>query len=416
MRLGKHVVSFEAHGIPLLGNPRSGAFMGLTAEGAKLCQKMSEGDIEPRDVPESCAILVEHLAHGGYFATSNDVDDVVAPSVSSAYLHITQRCNLSCSFCYSLDEIRNESDDPSLEQLVHAMQLLASLGTKQLVISGGEPFLREDLPQLADEARRTGIASLVVLTNGLLCTSMRVKPLVGLVDCIAVAFDGYAPHSTSYLRGEQRFSKLATAVDTIRDCGIPPHILPTIHGCNLDDINRYQELASSLGATVSYSLLTAPTICLGDLALTSTQLVDLGKRSAHERVGMGDDSVVDGGMNLSVRRSCGAGARTLSIAADGSIYPCHMFHRPELAIGNGFEDTADDIMTAMMAHACASLSVECIDGCRECMYRYLCGGGCRARAYMDTGRLTGADPYCALYRSYYDACLAVLATRVASAR
>ena len=42
------------------------------------------------------------------------------------------------------------------------------------------------------------------------------------------------------------------------------------------------------------------------------------------------------GVNLTVKRNCGAGCKSLSVDADGTIYPCHMLHRPELAMGNAF--------------------------------------------------------------------------------
>lgn len=40
--------------------------------------------------------------------------------------------------------------------------------------------------------------------------------------------------------------------------------------------------------------------------------------------------------------------------------------------------------------------------CKSCEFRYLCGGGCRARSYCSVGKADGVDSYCAFLKSYYD--------------
>ena len=114
----------------------------------------------------------------------------------------------------------------------------------------------------------------------------------------------------------------------------------------------------------------------------------------------GDD--LPGGGSLGVRRSCGAGVRTLSVAADGTVYPCHMLHDRRLAMGNAFSDDAEKIMGGEVARQFAELDARKFDRCDACSRRPMCGGGCRARALMSTGSLAGCDPYCALPSAYYD--------------
>ena len=142
LRLHNKTVIFSVTGLAMVGNYLTGGIIGLTGEGTLLCQKMACGGVAPSDVPASCVELVEHLRQGGYLATA----DGTPPSgvrVSSAYLHVTQRCDLSCRFCYSDGTARNAQPDPSLADLARAIGLLAQLGVSRLVISGGEPFLRQ---------------------------------------------------------------------------------------------------------------------------------------------------------------------------------------------------------------------------------------------------------------------------------
>lgn len=384
MRLSSDAVLIELGGIPMAGSIGTGALVGLTGEGAALCRELAERDVSPAEVAPGCLELVDALGRNGLLEGASEP----ARGLDSAYLHVTQRCNLACRFCYSEGDDRNRAADPSLAQLRRAVALLASLGCTRLVISGGEPFLRDDLADVASFARDRGVDEVVVLTNGLLVDERSLDPLVGLVSCVAVAFDGASADAPARLRGTQRFGRLVRAVETIRDAGIEARILPTLHAGNLDEVPRYRRLADELGASLSFSLLTAPADELGDLRLSDEQLHELGRRPP-------SDGAPCGLAGLSARRSCGAGTRTLSVAADGTIYPCHMLHDRSLALGSAFSDPP-------RAPVPPEPRVDDVDGCAGCRVRYLCGGGCRARALMATGSLFGRDPYCELSRSHYE--------------
>lgn len=384
MRLSSDAVLIELGGVPMAGNPETGALVGLTEEGEALCRELSERDVSPAEVAPGCLELVDALGRNGLLEGAPGA----RRGLDSAYLHVTQRCNLACRHCYSEGDDRNRAADPSLAQLRRAVALLASLGCARLVISGGEPFLRGDLADVASFARDRGVGEVVVLTNGLLVDEKGIDPLVGLVSCVAVAFDGASADAPAPLRGTQRFGRLVRAVETIRDAGIEARILPTLHAGNLDEVPRCRRLADELGASLSFSLLTAPADELGDLRLSDEQLHELGRRPP-------SDGAPCGLAGLSARRSCGAGTRTLSVAADGTIYPCHMLHDRSLALGSAFSDLP-------RAPVPPEPRVDDVDGCAGCRVRYLCGGGCRARALMATGSLFGRDPYCELSRSHYE--------------
>ena len=399
MRLAAHAELFSLGGIPLVGNLSTGGVIGLTAAGEALCRELAVREVGAGEVPAECAVLVERLRHGGYLLPGGPL----APGrtrVRSAYLHVTQRCNLRCRFCYSEGDDRNLLPDPPAESLARAIGLLASLGVARLVISGGEPFLRDDLPGIAGAASSAGIGEVIVLTNGLLVTEKNVEPLAGTVSCIGVAFDGCSQDSVAHLRGRQSFERLASAVKTIRAAGIAARVLPTIHGRNLDDMDGYRDVARRLGASVGFSLLTASSEELGDYAIGDARLAELGRAAADTGLDYGDD--LPGGGTLGVRRSCGAGVRTLSVAADGTAYPCHLLHDRRLAMGNAYADDAEKILGGKVARLFAELDARAFDRCDACSRRPTCGGGCRARALMSTGSLTGCDPYCALSSAYYD--------------
>ncbi len=137
MKLAPHAVRFDMGGIPVVGNTVTGAIVGLTAEGAALCDVMRERDVARDKVPEGCEQLVAYLAEHGFLVDDSGTPHEHPACVQSAYLHVTNHCNLSCVGCYSFDEHRNRAEDPSFEALSHALGVLAALGVQRLVISGG---------------------------------------------------------------------------------------------------------------------------------------------------------------------------------------------------------------------------------------------------------------------------------------
>lgn len=412
MRLAIHVIRIELGQVPAIGNVETGAIIGLTSSGAALCKTMAVRDIPEADVPADCAELVAYMKQHGFIANDSAGFDVSSGQVRirSAYLHVTNRCNLSCVGCYSRGEGRNRADDPTFDQLVHAIGSLAELGVERLVISGGEPFVRDDLPELVAHAEQAGIATVIVLTNGTLCTDERIAPLAGTVDTISVSFDGASPQGASYVRGAQLFDQLIAAVKRIQNAGIQAHMLPTIHAKNIDDIPTYLDLGRKLGATVGFSLLSGPPGVLGELMPSDGDLTYLAEvmQTAGSSAGV-DDAFPDGAQpTLQACVCCGAGKTGVSVAADGSVYPCHMLHYAPFLLGNAFEGSADKLRDSLIRFALPS--VDELDGCKDCDKRYLCGGGCRARAYMAHGRAGCRDPYCAYNRQSINLATASLLT------
>ena len=391
MQLAKHSVRFSLGSIPVVGNTVTGAIVGLTPSGVQLCDRMLEQDVAESEVPNDCRELVEYLQAHGYLArqyTSRETQ------INSAYLHVTNRCNLDCIGCYSRDSARNRAEDPSLEDLQRAVRLLADLGINQLVISGSEPFARGDLAEIARTAKECGVAKVVVLTNGTLCSQERLVELQGAVDTISVSFDGASAEDPAFIRNLQLYQRLVSAVRDITDAGIHAHILATLHAKNIEDVPRYLTLGEMLKATVGFSLLSGRESELGDLYPSEGCLARLAEIMFEHNASSGDGAVAHTeGVGLHACVSCGAGRTGVSVAADGSVYPCHMLQYSEFRLGNAFCDTAEELAEALERFS-LPMVVE-IDDCRDCDKRYLCGGGCRARAYREYGAIGERDPYCA---------------------
>lgn len=395
MRFGTNVVRFSMSSIPVVGNVDTGAVIGLTDEGARLCDAMMAGDVTNDEIPSSCTALVEHLRLHGYFSCPQGTSE---SPISSAYLHISESCNLSCIGCYSQGPRRNCGDDPSLQELCNALSALACMGVVKLVISGGEPFLRHDLPEISAYARSVGISSVSILTNGTACGAEMLEQLADSVDMIAFSFDGTSSKSPAYVRRLQLFDKLVDSIRKAQSVGIHAHILPTLHAKNIEDVPKYVDLAGQMGCTVGFSLLSGVKSQLGDLhpdACDLTLLADLVSEIGENAGGSLIESEFAAVRALSTRVACGAARSFLSVAADGRVYPCHMLHYDAFCLGNVFYDEPRIILEHV--DALHMPRVDAVAGCSTCDIRYLCGGGCRARSLMETGHIAQCDPYCSYY-------------------
>ena len=99
---------------------------------------------------------------------------------------------------------------------------------------------------------------------------------------------------------------------------------------------------------------------------------------------------------------CNCGYESLDVFSDGQVYPCVWFSgAPNLACGSILERSLKEIwLTSPTLAAIRENSVQRREGCSECHFKYLCGGGTNCSSYFDSLARTGrgsfqaAEPYC----------------------
>ena len=382
--------------LQLIGNCNNGCVVGLTEQGAQDCASYVQGTLGAAELEQRQPELVGAFRQYGFFHDEPDACN----SPQSAYLHVTDRCNMNCVGCYSRSDMRNAISDLSLEEMRSIIDKLVSAGVKTLHISGGEPALRSDLCDIIEYAKQASVARIDLATNGLLAyASLDLDRLASCIDGVSVSVDGLPDGSLQEIRtGESRDQQLQ-AIRILQAHGINVTMLPTIHAKNIENIPAYADLADIMGVPVNYSVLSC-SACnkdLGELTFTEHALHRLAEIMAEQA---SRSSRHDKLPTLSVRLSCGAGKTTLSVAADGRAYPCHMLQSPEYCMGDILHDPMEKILGSRMWNESKELTVEDVKECSSCAYRYLCGGGCRARATV-AGGLRNKDPYCALLKKHY---------------
>lgn len=104
--------------------------------------------------------------------------------------NMTRRCNLGCRHCYAQATGEAGRGELSLEEGKALIADLAAYGAPVLLFSGGEPLMREDLPELAAWAVEKGMRA-VISTNGTLITRRKASELKAIgLSYVGISLDG----------------------------------------------------------------------------------------------------------------------------------------------------------------------------------------------------------------------------------
>lgn len=404
MVFNKKVKTFQVDKINMIGNFQNGAIVGLNNDGKRYVEdikKKRRGQITNDSIQELEDALLE----------LNFYQDRKEKTIDAAYVHVTDNCNLHCLGCYSFVDKRNDQYDLSKEAFFKIFRSLKEAGVKQVVISGGEPFLRDDLYEIVRYAKEfCQIEYITVITNGTLEWD-RYENTIPYLDEINISVDGYNS-DISYIRDKGIMPKVINTIKRFKDL-VNTNLIITLHKKNIDHMKDYMNFSNKLGVKYSFSIFTVNpnNEAFKDFMLTDLDLIQIERNlmELDNEVEVRDFPVT--GMNLVCRERCEAGNKLISISADGTIYPCHMLHERELALGNATKSSIYEIVFSK-ENEFQKIHVDEMNHCNSCNYKYLCGGGCRGRSYLYYSSLYEKDAYCTLIKNYYEDVMESIATMI----
>lgn len=194
------------------------------------------GPSEGLHCPDGCGICAEH-----------------GRGTCCALLEVTRRCNLFCRFCFARGGEAEE--EPSLEHLKASVDdILRQCGTPLLQLSGGEPSLRDDLPELVAYARERGCPAVQLNTNGLRLAGdpdyVHRLAEAGLT-IVFLQFDGVTDEVYRTLRGRDLMDVKLRAIESCGRERIGVTLVPTVvRGVNDKMLGEIIRLGASLSPAV----------------------------------------------------------------------------------------------------------------------------------------------------------------------
>lgn len=166
------------------------------------------------------------------------------PLVANYYL--TYRCNARCHFCdiWSIEP----GKEATFENIQENLRDLKRLGVKYIDFTGGEPLLREDVPQIYAEAKKLGFVT--SMTTNTILYPKRAKEIQGLVDFLNFSLDGGDAETHDQSRGVKIFDTLVESVRIAKLLGEYPVLNHTVTAQNYERIGEVAELGQRIGARI----------------------------------------------------------------------------------------------------------------------------------------------------------------------
>lgn len=335
----------------------------------------------------------------------------------TAWLHVTNGCNLRCPYCYvnKSSEAMTEPVGRAAVEAVVSSALRAGLSAVKLKYAGGEASLNHRLVvKLHAYARElTGQHGLqlyaTLLSNGVrlpsslvsVCKAEGIGVMISL-DGVGEQHDAQRPFPT----GKPSFELVDRTIADLIHMGHPPHLSVTITSRNapgVADVVRYaldRDLTFSLNLFRDNDCAASFTdLQYEEQAVVESLRAAFGVIEANLPRWSVLGSVLDRGQLLQPRqRSCGVGQDYVVIDQRGQVAKCHM--ELEQTLGDVFASdplklVRDDRTTTL------NLAVDEKAGCRDCTWRYWCSGGCSVATFRATGRYDIKSPNCNIYKAIY---------------
>jgi uncharacterized radical SAM superfamily Fe-S cluster-containing enzyme len=174
----------------------------------------------------------------------------------SVLLEITQQCTLGCPVCFA-DSAASQAvaADPDLQQIEAWFdRVMAAAGPCNIQLSGGEPTLRDDLPEIIALGRRKGFSFIQLNSNGL-----RLAAETGYAETLAKAglttvflqFDGTDDRIHQQLRGRPLAQQKQAAIEHCGQAGLGVVLVPTL----VPGVN-----SEAIGAIIRFALDRVPLV------------------------------------------------------------------------------------------------------------------------------------------------------------
>jgi len=161
---------------------------------------------------------------------------------------ITRRCNYRCRGCGVWED--QDPHELSTEEVKKGLDVLRDLGVIEIVFSGGNPLLREDIGEILDYASENFITT--VYDNG----SMAAEKIDSLrnVDFVAISLDTLDEKKNDYLKGVPgAWRKAMDAITLLKEEGIHVGVSPMISQFNVDEIVSFTQYFIDRSIPVWYS-------------------------------------------------------------------------------------------------------------------------------------------------------------------
>lgn len=358
-----------------------------------------KGEIESINVAQNEKIYIKELIKKLWeinILTSSNEENYELEEVTFA---ITNSCNLNCKHCAaSANEVFRGT--LNLRDIYKIFDYFIAMNLKIVVITGGEPLIRKDFPEIISYLRKNFKGKIVIMTNGTLISKKMAKFLSENVDAFDISLDGYDEKSVAFIRGEGTYQKVIDGIKYLKSFGVEEIRVSMVNTRqNVHHNKEFKELCQDLGVKPvfrgfdrvgrgekNYDIFNIER----DLDFTLSRENEKELRNLKKQI--------------NAKNYCKAGKNGFYVDEIGDIYPCSVLIYPAFKIGNVLEMEDDfrkiknykDVMKKL--ETCV---VDNVDKCKDCNVRYFCTKGCPGLDYHLFTNEEFRKERCEQMREYY---------------
>ena len=321
----------------------------------------------------------------------------------------TRACPFSCPHCRASAVAQRESGELSTEEGKKLLADAAKVGPGIVILSGGEPLLREDLEELVKEGTRLGHTMVVSGNDGKLLPTKRILALKE-AGVRRFSFSLHSPIPADhdrFLVRDGAFEDMRGAFGRIEAAGLTYQINTTVLPSNYKRLPEMLKLVQELKAAAWHLFFI---VCTGRATenAAETFLDDAATEEAlnwaadiwdtpgipqmkitcapqHTRIFIQKGKKIPGH-----GRSCMAGDGFAFVSSHGEVKPCGYF---DSVAGSIRDKPFDEIYLQSPLFQRLRDLTQLQGNCGACEYKHVCGG-CRARALSASGNDMSTDPAC----------------------
>ena len=280
---------------------------------------------------------------------------------------VTNRCNLRCVHCCNNADVCSDYE-LSKNEVIKILDFLISNDPVNIIISGGEPLIRDDFVEIICYLRKNYDGKITVMTNATLINKNNVSFIVKNIDEINISIDGIDEKTTDRVRGKGVFKKVLDTVNLLHEEDFGNIALSMVFG----DKNYHLE---SKFIALNRRLGTRPVI--RGFAEMGRGKENKDVFSTKEKMKNVDIIFDENNLQQEFTKSlspctCGAGKEKILVDYKGDIYPCQWFREVEDKMGNALEKNVSELHLTKAVRRVESFYPWKYPKCHECCVNYFC--------------------------------------------
>ncbi|TYL40678.1 radical SAM/SPASM domain-containing protein [Natronococcus pandeyae] len=340
---------------------------------------------------------------------------------------LTQACALACDHCRADARPHRHPDELSTAAGKDLLEQAAAFGEGQLVVlSGGDPLVRDDVEELVAYGDDLGLRMTITPSGTHSLTAERIEVLADAgLKRMAVSLDGATAEAHDAFRGESgSFDETIRAVEDARDVGVPVQVNTTVCRETVGELPAIRTLLTEIGAVMWSVFFLVPVgrgrvlepidpeeadavmAWLDDVSDSAPFGIKTTEAPQYRRVSIQRRNANAAGSDDDRSDNAGVTRRTGIVAGDGFAFVSHTGE----VFPSGFLPKSAGSVRDRPVHELYRESElfrslrdrDRLQGkCGACPYRTVCGGS-RSRAFAHTGNPLASDPLCPFVPSEYD--------------